>query len=89
MEQEWDAHKAFNSIIQGGAADIMIETMLRLRQSQLPVYLEGQVHDSLWVEIPADQPNLRTEIKRIMEWPGEEFPIPFPVDEKCLYRSNT
>lgn len=89
MEQEWDAHKAFNSIIQGGAADIMIETMLRLRQSELPVYMVGQVHDSLWVEIPADQPNLRTEIKRIMEWPGEEFPIPFPVDEKCLYRSNT
>ena len=91
LEHDWEAHKAFNGIIQGGAADIMVETMCRLDKADLPVNLVGQVHDSLWVEIPANpianRDSLINQIKEIMEWPGTEFPIPFPVDSKCLYRS--
>lgn len=88
----FDAHKAFNSLIQGGAAELMKETMLMFHSfNQEPVKppyrMVAQVHDSLWFEIPPDSPELHTEIKITMEWPtyDERFKgIPFPVDAKKL-----
>lgn len=76
-------HKAFNSVIQGGAARLMIQTMLRLEKAGYLPHL--QVHDSLWFSIPkATLEEQQKEIKTIMEWPAEMFPIEFPVDAKRL-----
>jgi len=76
-------HKAFNSVIQGGAARLMIQTMLRIEEAGYLPHL--QVHDSLWFSIPKDGLEVHVkEIKRIMEWPSEQFPIEFPVDAKRL-----
>ena len=87
MKHQWEMHKAFNSLIQGGAAEIMKDTMLRLSKQDLPIKVVGQVHDSLWIEVPSDQPSLHAKIKEIMEWPESEFGIPFPVDMKILYKN--
>lgn len=76
-------HKAFNSVIQGGAARLMIQTMLRLEKAGYLPHL--QVHDSLWFSIPKTElETQQKEIKTIMEWPAEQFPIEFPVDAKRL-----
>lgn len=82
---EWEHHKAFNSVIQGGAAEIMKRSMLDFWHSDSPAILVSQVHDSLWFEIPEDRPELTIkEIIGVMEWPSEKFPVPFPVDTKHL-----
>jgi DNA polymerase-1 len=71
-----EAHKAFNSIIQGGAFEIIKRRMLNLRE--FPIVL--QVHDSVTIEADA---NLDTDrVKRIMEDVPEakEFGVKFEVD---------
>lgn len=85
--EEWEYHKAFNSIIQGGAAGIMQETMLRFDAQQgKPYRMVSQVHDALWVEVPDDfREEYVEEIRHLMEWPGrEKFPVQFPVDAKVI-----
>lgn len=88
LKEAYKAKDAFNKLIQGGAADIMKETMIRLSNSGLPIMMVGQVHDSLWIEVPADNLPLHTSIREIMEWPESEFGIPFPVDMKILYKGE-
>lgn len=46
-------HKAFNSVIQGGVAETMKLWMLAV-EAEFPGALVNQVHDSLWVEVPAE-----------------------------------
>lgn len=84
------AHKAFNSIVQGGAAEIVKHTMLQFyRRGELPYRMVTQVHDSLWFEVPLEGMDVyNKEIIRTMEWPSAKFPVPFPVDEK-LIRKHT
>lgn len=85
--EQWEFHKAFNSVIQGGAAEIMKDTMLsffRERDSK-PYRMALQIHDSLWFEVPVEnQDKWCREITETMEWPTSKFPIPFPVDTKLL-----
>lgn len=71
-----EAHKAFNSIIQGGAFEIVKRRMLALKDE--PIVL--QVHDSITVEEDA---NLDTDrIKRTLEDVPESrnFGVKFEVD---------
>lgn len=71
-----DAHKAFNSVIQGGAFEIVKRRMLALREQ--PIVL--QVHDSITVE---DDDNCDTDyIKRTLEAVPESnaFGVKFEVD---------
>lgn len=88
-----EAHKAFNSIIQGGVAEIIKESMLRVDRRGFSSRMIAQVHDSLWFEIPKElegRPTVMSVeehallIKAEMEWPKDEFDIPFPVDMKRL-----
>lgn len=79
--------KAFNSAIQGGVVRIMIRSMLKVRDASLtgPFKMHLQVHDSLWISIHKDAVEESVkEIQKIMEWPTDEFPIPFVVDAKRL-----
>lgn len=71
-----EAHKAFNSLIQGGAFEIVKRRMLALRYE--PIVL--QVHDSITTE---DDDNCDTyQIKRVLEAVPEakEFGVKFEVD---------
>lgn len=79
----WKHKDAFNSIIQGGCAEIIFDSMIQLHEEGFEIV--SQVHDSLWIEVPTDSCDSdRDRIRKIMEWPKEEFGIPFPVDEKRL-----
>jgi DNA polymerase-1 len=71
-----EAHKAFNSIIQGGAFEIVKRRMLALQQE--PIVL--QVHDSITCE--ADSSYDTDRIKKVMEDVPESntFGVKFEVD---------
>lgn len=91
--EPWTHRKAFNSILQGGAAEILKHSMLQFHRMR-PEYGHAfrmviQVHDSLWFEVSNHFRDDWIElIKHTMEWPGRgAFPIPFPVDMK-LIRTN-
>jgi DNA polymerase I len=90
-----NGHKAFNSVIQGGAAEIIKTTMLILDKMRDRVgdrydyawRVVSQVHDSLWVEVIWD--NMESyidDIKFQMEWPSRDtrFQVPFDVDVHLL-----
>lgn len=79
---EMEAHKALNAVMQGGAAEIVKRSMIRLDKELDPECLmELQVHDSVWFEIPEGQEKKHLpEIKRIMEDIQPSFGIPFRVD---------
>jgi DNA polymerase I len=80
-----EAHKAFNSVIQGGAAEIVKHTMLRLSES-----VDGnecrmllQVHDSIVFEIKNGEETIYLpKIKEIMEAIEPDFGVKFAVSIK-------
>jgi len=79
-----EAHKAFNSIIQGGAAEIVKQSFILLWRNGYRIV--GQVHDSVWIEISKDRVLIEVpKIKSIMsDWVTEQFELPFPVDATLL-----
>jgi DNA polymerase-1 len=82
-----NGHKSFNSVIQGGAAEVIKTTMLTLPRKDYAYRMVSQVHDSLWIEVVNDfREGWIEEIKYHMEWPSRDkrFKIPFPVDVKLL-----
>jgi DNA polymerase-1 len=80
-------HKAFNTLLQGGAAEVMKDAMLLIASEPREYQMVAQVHDSIWFYVPVGRPDLREEIVHLMEWPNrdERFMVPFEVDSKCLY----
>lgn len=83
-------HKAFNSLIQGGAAEIMKDTMLMFYEDYNPdIEIVATIHDALWIEVPTGRPDLLDKIQKTMEWPEKDFGLPFPVDRKCLYAASS
>ena len=77
-----EAHKAFNSVIQGGAAQICKRAVINLADYQVV----NTVHDSVWIELLAPVTTTHTkEIERVMsEWTEETFELLFTVDSKKL-----
>lgn len=81
-----DGHKAFNSYIQGGAADIMEVQMNRVMEeivlpSNDAVRMLMQVHDSLVFEVRNDVlEEYRIKIKEVMEDVRPDFGVRFAVD---------
>lgn len=77
------AHKAFNSFIQGGAADIVETQMVRLDRELVneECRMLLQVHDSLIFEVKSEQTGLYLpQIKSIMEDVKPDFGVVFRVD---------
>jgi len=75
--------KAFNSFIQGGAADIVktviIDCFKELVNEECRLLL--QVHDSLWFEIAEGKETYYLpKIMEIMSRPSEKFGVPLTVD---------
>ena len=82
--REEDKHKAFNSVIQGGAADIVEHQMVRLFEevdNEETCRMLLQVHDSVVFEIKKDVigPSV-LKIKEIMEDVKPNFGVRFKVD---------
>jgi DNA polymerase-1 len=78
-----DGHKAVNSVMQGGAAEIVKRTQIRLDKEIDPECLQLlQVHDAVLFEIPIGKEKKHLpEIKRIMEDCDPGFGnVPFKVD---------
>lgn len=77
-----EAHKAFNSVIQGGAAEIVKRQMIRLDKELDPeCRMLLQVHDSVVFEIPEGKEVIYgPQIKKIMEDVQPDFGVKFKVD---------
>lgn len=78
------AHKAFNSVVQGGAAEIVKRTMLRCAETiddDEKCRMLLQVHDSIVFEVREDlEEEYRVKIKQVMEDIPEPFGVKFFVD---------
>jgi len=82
---KFGARKAFNSVLQGGAAQIVVTSMLEFHRARkaVPYRMRFQVHDSLGFAMPVDRSEEYChDIQQVMEWPSKRFPVPFPVDFK-------
>lgn len=78
-----EAHKAFNSVIQGGAAEIMKRTMLRMynEMDSDDCQMLLQVHDSIVFEVREDKLEaILPEIKRVMEAVDPDMGVKFACD---------
>ena len=86
MDRESDAHKAFNSAIQGGAADIVEHVMVRLFKeldNELECRMLLTVHDSVIFEIREDLlEQYVPAIIEIMEDVKPDFGVKFRVEAK-------
>ncbi|HEY0751461.1 MAG TPA: DNA polymerase [Chitinophagaceae bacterium] len=82
-DRKEDAHKAFNSVIQGGAADIVEHVMVRL-YNEIDcddVRMLLQVHDSVVFEIREDLVEVYVpKIKALMEDVQPNFGVTFKVE---------
>ena len=82
---ESENHKAFNSVMQGGAADIMERAMLRLERSidSDDCRMLLMVHDSVVFEIrKGREGEFIPRIKRVMEAVEPDFGVKFNVEVK-------
>lgn len=86
IDRRNDAHKAFNSVIQGGAADIMERQMLRMYEefdNDDTCRMLLTVHDSVVWEIHKDcVEDLVPKIKALMADVMPDFQVKFAVDAK-------
>lgn len=83
-QPRYEAYKAFNSVIQGGAADIVERTMLRCAANGLDsdeCRMLLQIHDSIVFEVREDLlPLYKPQIKYQMEAVEPDFGVRFKVD---------
>lgn len=80
-----EARKAFNSVIQGGGAQIIKKAMISIDKKYPEINMIAQVHDSIWVEAPVgDIEEISKKVISEMEWPSEKFGLPFVVDSKRI-----
>lgn len=80
------AHKAWNSVIQGGCGQILMFSMNLLHKSRLRSRMCNTVHDSIWFMVP--EKYMEEECQKIQELmrhiPEKMFKMPFLVDMKPL-----
>jgi DNA polymerase-1 len=82
FKYDYEYRKAFNSVIQGGAFQIIKRSMLELDRRGYDI--RNQVHDSIWINLPKHAD--RTPIESVMvDWTVEQFGIPFHVESKVLH----
>lgn len=80
----FEAKKAWNSLVQGGAAIICKHGLIKCHQDDtLLSRMNSQVHDAVWFEIPSYAVHTeQAKITRHLEWASRDprFKIDFPVD---------
>jgi DNA polymerase-1 len=94
FQHHWECKDAFNSLIQGGAAEIVKRGMVEVdrtrdgyNRSFDTSILVSQVHDAVWYELLNEAYAYDVyRIKLALEWPSRdpEFLIPFPTEHKRL-----
>lgn len=81
-EKDSEPRTAFNSVIQGGTAQMVLETMNRVNDKFPEVHQLVQIHDALLLEVPEEKhEELIRDVKKEMEhqpW----CKIPMPVEAK-------
>lgn len=82
FKNKWECKDAFNSLIQGGAFQIIKKSMLALADQGIDI--RNQVHDAIWVNVPKGY-NLSIIEKIMVDWTEEKFRIPFHVESKVLH----
>jgi len=84
LDPRKENHKAFNSVCQGGAADIVERTMLRAASQGYNTddcRMLLQVHDSIVWEVREELvEELRPQLQLVMEDVTPSFNVPFHVD---------
>ncbi len=84
MFPESEAHKAFNSVCQGGAFEIVKRAMIRIDEAGLnndECRMDLQVHDSLRFDIEDGKEHIYLpEIRNIMEDVRPDFGVKFRTD---------
>lgn len=84
-----EARKAFNSAIQGGAADVVKVSMNRIRQELPELRMLLQIHDALVFEIPTGEVEYyKPQILSIMEHPLKQDRVHLKVDGHVLSASR-
>jgi len=83
FKQTFECRKAFNSVVQGGAFQIIKRSMLHLEE--MGVDMRNQVHDSIWVNVPIGE-SKQSIIDAMVDWTVERFDMPFHVDWKVLHK---
>lgn len=73
---------AFNSIVQGGAFQIIKKSMLMLAEQGVDI--RNQVHDSIWINHPKGESTDKIT-STMVDWTIEKFGIPFDVEAKVLH----
>lgn len=76
-----ECHKAFNSVIQGGAFEIVKRSMLLLDAEGFDI--RNQVHDSVWLNVE-DRGTIQSAEKIMESWCQDTFGLPFYVESKTL-----
>lgn len=82
FKNKWDTKDAFNSLIQGGAFQIIKKSMLMLEKEGID--MRNQVHDAIWVNYPKGEDPEKV-CKIMTDWTVEQFGIPFHVEWKVLH----
>lgn len=77
--------QAFGGLIQGTAADLMKEIIVRihkwLKAMEIPARLVSTVHDEVWIDCPASYlVQVAPKVKSFMETFPEFWPIPIVAD---------
>jgi len=77
-------HMAFNSVIQGGCGQILMNALVQLDQDLPFLEIVNTVHDSIWCYV--DEKDLEPTVQAVVEIMGEVptayFGMPFEVDWK-------
>jgi len=78
--------KAFNSVIQGGCADITRQSLTILHHEGYEIV--NQVHDAAWILLPNGSSEVPHIQSLMSDWCLETFGVPFPVDVKLKSVNN-
>lgn len=83
-----DSRKAWNSIIQGGAGQVMMRAMNSIRYADLNVQMCNTVHDAIWFHVPEGcEHELDVASSLMVDAAKSAFEgsdMPFAVDRKQL-----
>jgi DNA polymerase-1 len=80
-------YTAVNYLIQGTAADVLKQTIVRLDAAGLGEFMVVPVHDEVVFDVPLDQlEEVRRIAGEIMPVPAEQYGVPLTVGEDVVYR---
>lgn len=82
FKNKWECKDAWNSLLQGGAFQIIKRSMLELAKEGIDI--RNQVHDAIWINVPKGY-DLSIIEKIMVDWTEPQFGIPFHVESKVLH----